>query len=220
MSIERFKDAPWMGLELEVIIGGAGGIGSWLSLFLARQGVQITLFDMDTVEQVNLGGQLFSENHIGMMKVEAVADISSDFANAIIDQEGEYTKDSITHKYVFSAFDNMKARTIMFEKWAAQATDDSIFIDGRLLAEEGSIYVVTKAKIEEYRKTLFSDEEVLLVSCSYKSTSHCSALIASLMTSCFNNYITNIKAGIDLREVPFNINFQLPVLNFEIKDAI
>lgn len=220
MNTERFKDAPWFDPkgEIEVIIGGAGGIGSWLALFLARQNVQISIFDMDTVEEVNLGGQFFNNNDIGQTKVQAISDWCESFTRNALDTNLEYTKDSPTHKYVFSCFDNMSARKLMFEKWAEKATNDSIYIDGRLLAEEGSIYCVTKDKIEEYRKTLFDDSEVLLVSCSYKSTTHCSALIASFMTSCFNNYITNVKAGMELREVPFNINFQLPVLNFEIKN--
>lgn len=220
MSTERFKDAPWFDPkgEIEVIIGGAGGIGSWLALFLARQNVEISIFDMDTVEEVNLGGQFFSDNDIGQTKVQAIRGWCESFTRNALDINLEYTKDSPTHKYVFSCFDNMSARKLMFEKWAEKATDDSIYIDGRLLAEEGSIYCVTKDKIEEYRKTLFDDSEVLLVSCSYKSTTHCSALIASLMTSLFNNYITNVKAGMELREVTFNINFQLPVLNFEMKN--
>ena len=220
MSTERFKDAPWFDPkgEIEVIIGGAGGIGSWLALFLARQNVKISIFDMDTVEEVNLGGQFFSDNDIGQTKVQAIRGWCESFTRNALDINLEYTKDSPTHKYVFSCFDNMSARKLMFEKWAEKATDDSIYIDGRLLAEEGSIYCVTKDKIEEYRKTLFDDSEVLLVSCSYKSTTHCSALIASLMSSLFNNYITNVKAGMELREVTFNINFQLPVLNFEMKN--
>lgn len=220
MSIERFKDAPWFSPEgqIEVIIGGAGGIGSWLALFLSRQRVSISIFDMDTIESVNLAGQFYCAENIGATKVEALSEWCSVFSDWPLDTNLEYTKDSPTHKYVFSCFDNMSARKLMFEKWAEKATDDSVFIDGRLLAEEGSIYCVTKAKIEEYRKTLFDDAEVLLVSCSYKATSHCSALIASLMTSCFNNYITNVKAGMELREVTFNINFQLPVLNFEQKN--
>lgn len=220
MSTERFKEAPWFDTsgETEVIIGGAGGIGSWLALFLARQKINISIFDMDTIEEVNLGGQFFAGEDIGSKKVTALDHWTNVFANQALYLNEEYTKDSPTHKYVFSCFDNMSARKLMFEKWAAKADKDSIFIDGRLLAEEGSIYCVTLDKIEEYKKTLFDDSEVLLVNCSYKATTHCSALIASLMTSCFNNYITNVKAGIELRELAFNINFQLPVLNFELKN--
>ena len=108
MSTERFKDAPWFDPkgEIEVIIGGAGGIGSWLALFLARQNVQISIFDMDTVEEVNLGGQFFNNNDIGQTKVQAISDWCESFTRNALDTNLEYTKDSPTHKYVFSCFDN------------------------------------------------------------------------------------------------------------------
>ena len=92
----------------------------------------------------------------------------------------------------------------------------TVFIDGRLNAEEAEIYVVTPDKIDEYRKTLFDDSEASPLNCSYKSTTHCSAIIAGLMVSAYNNVVTNHKLNLDYRIVPFSIKYQLPFLNFEI----
>lgn len=52
----RFKDAPWFPKHDELcMVGGAGGIGSWLCYFLTKIGFKIHLYDFDTVEDHNLG---------------------------------------------------------------------------------------------------------------------------------------------------------------------
>lgn len=215
----RFSSAPWFKPGVEVFIGGSGGIGSWLALFLARQEAKIYLFDMDLVDEVNLAGQCFGVNDIGKTKTGATkARIKEMCGHENVELYEEYTEDSMTNKFIFSAFDNMKARKCMFDKWKAEYKDDkeALFIDGRLLAEIGQVYFVTNDKIEQYEKTLFLDEEVELEDCSYKSTSHCSALIASLIVSGFNNHLTNINAGDLMRELPFSIIYELPLLNFKL----
>ena len=77
----RFRDAAWYGnietLTTPIVVGGAGGIGSWLTLFLARMLSEshLFLYDFDMVEEVNMAGQLFGRQHIGMSKVNAIQDI-------------------------------------------------------------------------------------------------------------------------------------------------
>lgn len=52
----RFKDAPWFPKEeTAIIVGGAGGIGSWLSLLLSRAGFYPIVYDYDRLEEHNLG---------------------------------------------------------------------------------------------------------------------------------------------------------------------
>ena len=50
---ERFKDATWFGANLECIIGGCGGIGSWLCFLLTGAGFRITVVDFDKIEAHN-----------------------------------------------------------------------------------------------------------------------------------------------------------------------
>ena len=49
----RFKDAPWFPKEeTAIIVGGAGGIGSWLSLLLSRAGFYPIVYDYDRLEEI------------------------------------------------------------------------------------------------------------------------------------------------------------------------
>lgn len=56
------------------MIIGAGGIGTWMSLFLTQIGVgKITLIDNDSIEDTNLARQvLFDENDIGKNKIDVL----------------------------------------------------------------------------------------------------------------------------------------------------
>lgn len=221
----RFSDAPWFdrAKSSDVIIGGIGNIGSWVSLFLARQGVALNVYDYDNVDEVNLASQLYNLSSIGTPKVQALEEtlnnyVDNDYGQMKFTPLGKLTEDNcVVDKYCFSCFDNMEARKTLFEKWASLYKDsqDAIFIDGRLLAEFGQVFIVTPDRIEDYRKTLFFDTEVAKENCAYKGTTHCSAMIASLMVSAFNNFLVNLDSNV--RDLPFNIDFQLPLFNFEIK---
>lgn len=133
-EVGRFSGADWLSPE-DVIIGGAGGIGSHLAFQLNRAGFNVTLYDYDNFESHNSAGQLFSRKNIGQPKTFAVSELINDLSGSIINTFNEkYDESSMIHKYMFSGFDNMEARRIMFEKWAAVYgnIDDAIFIDGRM----------------------------------------------------------------------------------------
>jgi len=212
----RFKDAPWFPQPDEtVFIGGAGGIGSWLSLFLVRAGFHPYLYDFDTIEKHNLGGQLFRQRDIGSFKTEAMHNIISEFCGVNINALNvAVTKDSPVHHFCFSAFDNMEARQILFDKWQESISGcpvTPIFIDGRLEMEQLQIFCVTPDKIEQYKEHLFSDASVPDAPCTLKQTSHTAAHIAAMMTEFFTNHITNIYQREVMRHVPFFYEFFTPV---------
>ena len=231
----RFKDAPWFPKEeTNVIIGGAGGIGSWLSLMISRAGFYPVVYDFDNLEEHNLAGQLYSKEDAEKLvpKVEALKVLCKNFADTDITVMNEkYTKDSMSHHYVFSAFDNMQARKDMFSAWCEYVEEwkrsleteevegpltDSykttpIFIDGRLTAEQMQIFCVTPDRIEEYEKHLFNDSEVEDTPCTMKQTSHSAAMIASHMTGFYTNHMTNNTEGDSVRSVPFLWEYFIPI---------
>lgn len=214
----RFKGAPWFLTETEklstssILIGGAGGIGSWTTLFLTRAGYPVCVVDFDTLEDVNLGGQFFLKEDIGSSKVIALYHAIYQSCDTQIEVE----ECMIDHNFIaenpciISAFDNMDARKVLFNKWKENPNRE-IFIDGRLSLETFQIYVVTSGREEEYEKTLFEDSEVPDLPCTMKQTSHIAAMIATHITSLFLNYITNKRAGKEIRALPFYYEFFSPL---------
>lgn len=196
----RFRDALWFdsieSLQIPIIIGGVGGIGSWLTVLLTRvlpSNMSIYIYDIDNVEEVNLAGQLYKSSDIGKKKTEAVKKIAKEFSNfSNINCMEKYDRDSLASPIMFSAFDNMQARKDMFANWKTEAAKnpDALFIDGRLLAEQLQVFFVTPETAEQYeKKYLFSDQDVEDASCSYKQTSHFAAAIAAKMVQGFTNWL-------------------------------
>ena len=145
----RFKDAAWAGKPEPIIIGGVGGIGSYVTYYLSRIGHELYLYDMDSVDETNLGGQLYRVSDIGKEKTVAVKEINKEFSDHDnIEICGKYDKDSEVSPIMISCFDNMAVRKLMFEKWKAQE-DRELFLDGRFLAEYGTVFAVKKGDEEK-----------------------------------------------------------------------
>src|SRR5690606_481075 len=105
----RFKDAPCFPQRDELVMnGGAGGIGSWFTLFLSKSRFKPTVYDFDRIEEHNTGGQLFRHEDVGSLKVDAVQKIVLDFCGVQVNTVAERINyNSPTHYFMFSAFDNM-----------------------------------------------------------------------------------------------------------------
>jgi len=214
----RFQDAIWYDPDYVVTVGGAGSIGSWLLLFLSRIGYDIYLYEMDRVEGHNIGGQLYGRGDIGSTKQEAIRKRIENLAmHKQIEALGKFEQNNIVTPICFSCFDNMKARKDMFAKWVETVADRdelSVFIDGRLTAESFQMYIVTQDRIDAYEETLFDDDDIEELPCSYKSTSHIAAMLASQMTTGLTNAIANDKHG-DIRDIPFQTKFEASLYLYE-----
>lgn len=211
----RFGDAPWFGKKREIIIGGAGGIGSWIALSLVRIGHTLYVYDMDTIDAVNLAGQFFKETSIGVAKVNALASNLKEFSGVSINAFNQrYTEDTgFVAPIMISAFDNMEARRIMFEKWRAQP-DREFFLDGRMTAEYFEVFAVTPESEGEYAATLFDDAEANVLPCSFKATTHNAMGIAYVMSGLLNNFLSDDPSG--FRKIPFKTDFNIALFSFNI----
>lgn len=215
---QRFKDADWFPQNNQsVFVGGGGGIGSWLCFFLSKIGYHIYLYDFDTVEEHNLGGQLFQEDAIGKYKVDAIESVLKQFGSGQISTFKEAIEFGKTpsHPICFSAFDNMAARRELFNIWKISLRYSfpfkPIFIDGRLEMEQLQIFCVTEETADRYeRDYLFSDAEGNEVPCTMKQSSHTAAMIGSFMSAFFTNHMANEYTQTDFREVPFFFEYSVP----------
>ena len=234
-STVRFSGASWFEAAkgVSATIAGVGGIGSWTSLLLSRisKTVRITLYDDDSVEVVNLAGQMFSSNQVGLRKVYAAQEViryfSGSYCNAAPYRIASTT--SIYDNIVICGFDNMEARKILYRLWKARAKSFPeaeqgafLFIDGRMNAEEFQIFSITgdddynmKRYEEEF---LFSDAEVAPAVCSYKQTTYCASMIASFMINSLVNFLSNQNLENMPRQVPFYINYDAQLMHLKLED--
>lgn len=222
----RFKDAPWLGYEKNILIGGAGGIGSWLALLLSRAGFNVSIVDDDKIEPLNMAGQLFPTSSINNYKSQAVTAVCKMFCGE--DLNINYFNDRLEKDfYIFyatnaeiycGAFDNMEARKIMFYDWKGrlEASNEEnkknfLLIDGRLTAEQIQIFCVTNDNYKLYEnKYLFDDKDVPDAPCSFKQTSHSAAMIGSHMTAFITNFVSNLLKD-EGRALPLRWEYFIPL---------
>ena len=86
-----------------------------------------------------------------------------------------------------------------------------LYIDGRLAAEEFQVFCIKGTDdylMKKYEENwLFDDREAEETLCSYKQTSFCANMIASVMINLFVNFIANKCNPIIERELPFYTNY-------------
>ncbi len=227
----RFKDAPWFETirNQEVLLCGAGGIGSMVALALASAGCEnLMVCDYDTLEEHNLGGQFYTSKQakLGISKVEALQKNLVDFCNTVISTWNSKIEENtgIDYDHVICGFDNMKARKLVFEKWCEHINDESdnkkrcIFIDGRLTAEQIQIFTILgddEAAKEEYRTNhLFDDALIADAPCTFKQTRYLAMKIAGLISEIYTNYLSNISSEVyGYKKVPFFYETYTPLMS-------
>ena len=104
----------------QINIIGCGSVGSTLVELLARYGLtDFVLWDMDIVESKNIVNQMFSQQDIGHLKVEAVENIicsiNPDAKDSIILKPNGWQGEQV-RGYVFLAVDNIEIRKDFMEK--------------------------------------------------------------------------------------------------------
>lgn len=218
-SSSRFSSAIWYDAvrTKSVVLAGVGGIGSYVAFLLSRmKPASLTIYDPDTVEEVNMSGQLYSKKNVGKTKVDSIAEMMADYSNFFntMSIADKFTENSPAENIMICGFDNMKARNLFFNRWLLHVSNlpeeekkKCLFIDGRLAAEEFQVFCITgddRYHQDIYMKEhLFSDAEADETICSYKQTSHCANMIGSIMVNLFVNFVANECEPLIPRDLPF-----------------
>lgn len=212
----RFSSAIWYEQmqRQSIILAGLGGIGSFAAMFIGRmRPAELIVFDPDTVEEVNMSGQLYGTDCVDVNKAQAIGAILYNTCKYSCNYFcKEYTKDCDTRNIMICGFDNMSARRTFYYNWKKRTADKDmrnkcLFIDGRLDVEMFQIFAIqgddTRAMEEYENKWLFYDDEAEVTVCSYKQTTYAAAMIASVMTNILINFVANQCNPPFPREVPF-----------------
>lgn len=218
-ATSRFSSAIWYEKIREkiIVLAGVGGIGSYVGFLLARmKPASLFIYDNDIVEAVNMSGQLYSRNDIGVTKVAALANMVKDYADygSVFAIAERFTPECEPTDIMICGFDNMEARRVFFTKWAEyvhskpeEERANCLFIDGRLAAEEFQVLCIKgddSFNIDRYQKEyLFTDAEADETICSYKQTTFCANMIASYMVNLFVNFCANQCEPLIDRDLPF-----------------
>ena len=224
----RFKDLEWAADAHSILVLGAGGVSSWLALYLSRIGHKLTIYDFDSFEMSNLSGQLTSLNNLGLNKAQAIKNLIRDLGcdNLVHAIGNMYTEECDSNNIVFSGIDSMAGRKLAFEKWVTHQKSKTvrdpheinIFMDFRMSPERAELFCITKpSQIAKYQETLFSDDDANELPCGMKATTHCGAMLASHGVSVFNNLIMNKKYQFNVREVPFKVVSDLQNMDFHVE---
>ena len=188
MTMARFdrqRDLIKCDMHTPIMIVGAGGIGSFVTLTLAKMGFdRLMVYDFDTVEEHNLPNQFYRIEDIGKPKVEALGDIVMAFTGTIITtNDMKFEKEDIKRympKVVVSAVDNMETRKLIFDN----TDEDTLFLDGRMGADQIEVYTINNKEASVmYQAHLWTDAETAPLPCTSKATMYNVLMIASLMAN-------------------------------------
>ena len=218
-STTRFSGAEWFKeiQKTRIIVGGCGGIGSNLVFQLARMvPANITVYDDDTVEMVNMAGQLFGYNDIGKAKVDAMAGMVMNYTSMrqILAIRQKFTPTTEAGDIMMSGFDNMSARKTFFYTWkehiSKKPMEDRkkcLLLDGRLSIDTLQIFCIRgddSYNIDRYQKEfLFYDCQAEQTVCSMKQTTYLACMIGSLMVNLFTNFVAGQLNPIIPYDLPF-----------------
>jgi molybdopterin/thiamine biosynthesis adenylyltransferase len=203
---ERFRDIVDNLHEYSFHILGCGAIGSSVATQLARMGGEMfVLYDMDKVEEVNIGCSQYIGTDIGLRKVDALEQhiISISTNCDVIKSHGEFYEFMYLNKndIAILGFDSMSARINAVAVMCATRQKPILIIDGRMGAEQFQQYMIDKPTLDKYTKVWYSDAEGSPEPCTSKATSYCSNMSGSFIVNSIRKYVT--KQPYD-KEIVFN----------------
>lgn len=184
-EISRQLDlVPESILTKPVTVVGAGAIGSWTMLALAKMGFDyLTVWDFDEVDIVNMSSQFYAVGDVEDSKVWALLDHLTIFTGKRFQGANDKYTNQALNGVVVMAVDSMRCRREIYEAQKGNL-GCSWIIDARMGAETALIFTINPndpADQEFYEKSLYTDEEATQAPCTAKSTTYCSLVLSGLV---------------------------------------
>lgn len=178
------------------VLIGAGSVGSFTALTLAKMGVKdIQIWDDDTVEVHNIASQFYQIKDIGMHKVHALHDIIGEFANVSISWIIEkYTgQKKLKAHVIIVTTDTMESRMIAFKEACRLGC---WFIDARMGAELGVVFRINCAvKVQQkyYLKHWYDDDEADDLPCTARTIIYNVQMLSALVCRAYKSIVMKEK---------------------------
>lgn len=187
---------PLEALNQKIVIIGAGAIGSFVALNLAKMGfANLTVYDFDEVSVENMNCQWYRFSDIGKSKVSSLKDILKAFTNIEIVAINERFEEQELRGIVISAVDSMKVRSHIWSKVKGNFRVQWL-IDPRMAAEYALSFVMDPNDAKDqvsYEKTLYSDENAVEERCTAKATMYTATMIAGYVAKHVKDLVTDNK---------------------------
>ncbi len=200
---------PKLLADRRITLIGAGAIGSFSALTLAKMGIrEIRVFDDDGVSGHNLPNQFYRKQDVGQYKTEALKEIIGEFSDAAVGFYLEKYKNAVLCETVIVATDSMASRRLVWEQFKKQRSCVN-YIEARMGAEVGMVYTITKKlgalspkDIKFYEARLYSDEKAEELPCTARSIIYNVLMVSSLVCRAYKGIITGERVP---REMIFSL---------------
>lgn len=184
---------PEVAEDFPITVIGAGSIGSWTSLCLAKTGFKnVSVYDHDKLEEHNISNQAYSTNQVGVQKVDALNKVLENFGESKFDiYSKKFNKEDSPGELTIFAVDSIQARKDCFD-FLLQSDNAQYLIDGRMGLSTMHIYsidLIERDQISYYKKSL--DPDVVEAPCTAKTTMSTALVIAGMIVSRVVNYIND-----------------------------
>jgi len=184
--------------EKRIAVIGCGATGSNLIDSLVRMGIKpslITVFDHDRVREHNLPNTIFTITNVGCKKSIVVGEKYGVVA------KGRFTIHSnlVCYDVIFNCADTMKVRAMVADKLMPH----HMLIDCRVAKYGSQVFAFSGRRAEQYKMTLFPDNEAIPLSCGERMFRPTALVTASLAI----NQLIKLERGEVIDEiVSMNVN--------------
>lgn len=182
--------------DLKVAIVGAGAVGSFTALLLAKMGVgSIKVWDGDTVELYNIPNQFHSEKSIGKNKTESLKELLIDMAGVEIESEPyviiKESPISFDADIVILAVDSIEARKMIWEQFIKNKFGIKLLLDPRMGGESYRAYALRPTDTlaqSKYEATLYEKEDE--TPCSERSIIYNVAILSGMLARLVKGFVS------------------------------
>lgn len=226
--------------ELCVLMVGAGSIGSFAAVSMAKMGIKnFEVFDFDTIELHNFANQLYSWKDVGLKKIAILGNIMSRFGfspdessdRKFLGYDSEFTEEDIEHvrmaDIVICAVDNMATRKLLWEL-SKKCLNVGLFIDCRIGGLQFDGFALNPLDINDRRffeqkegdgksAYLYESEEAAELKCTEKSIIFPVLQSASWITTCIFHYVNETMDRVPLHCMTMSSNPMIPSMMVERK---